>query len=168
MSAWPAGAHYTRGVDADVVFAVLGALQREGVHYKVIGGVAMNLVGLPRATQDLDIVVAADDANVARLRVALDSVFHDPEIAGIVTSDLTGDYPAIQYVPPTGTFHVDILNRLGEAWSYEDIETDVVTVEGIRVPVATPRMLVRMKENTVRLQDRADAQRLRARFGLED
>jgi hypothetical protein len=34
--------------------------------------------------------------------------------------------------------------------------------------VATARMLYRMKKDTVRLQDRADAERLRQHFGLDE
>ena len=90
-------------MNADAVIAVLRALEREGVRYKVVGAVALNFVGLPRATQDLDIFVAANEENIGRLRAALRSVFDDPEIAGISAVDLAGDYPAIQYVPPSGT-----------------------------------------------------------------
>jgi hypothetical protein len=148
--------------------AVLRALAREGVRYKVVGGVALNLVGLPRATQDLDLFVASDEENVGRLRAALRSVFNDPEIDGISASDLAGDYPAIQYVPPSGRFHIDILSRLGEAFTFEDIECEERLVEGLPVPVATPRMLFRMKKDTVRPQDRADADRLRRQFKIEE
>lgn len=73
----------------------------------------------------------------------------------------------IQYVPPSGTYHIYILTRLGEAFSFEDIETQEMEFEGVRVRVATPRMLYRMKKDTVRIQDRADAERLRKRFNLE-
>lgn len=155
-------------MDAGLVIAVLRALERELVRYKVVGGVALNLLGLPRATGDLDIFVAADEENVARLRTALRSVFDDPEIDGITAADLAGEYPAIQYIPPSGTFHIDILHRLGEAFRFEDIETEPVTVEGIHVPVATARMLYRMKRDTVRLQDKADAERLRRHFDVGD
>ena len=146
--------------------AVLAALEREGVEYKVVGGVALNLLGLARATQDLDIFVDSGEENVARLRAALLSVFNDPDIQEITAEDLNGKYPAIQYVPPEGDFHIDILCRLGHAFSYEDIETDERLIEGVRVPVATPQMLYRMKKDTVRLQDRADAQRLRRFFDV--
>jgi hypothetical protein len=155
-------------VDTETIIAVLRALAREGVRYKVVGAVALNLVGLPRATQDLDLFVASDEENVGRLRAALRSVFNDPEIEGISAADLAGDYPAIQYVPPSGTFHIDILSRLGEAFAFDDIECEERLVEGIPVPVATPRMLFRMKRDTVRPQDRADADRLRRQFKLED
>ena len=39
-------------------------------------------------------------------------------------------------------------------------------VEGIKVPVATPATLYRMKKDTVRPIDRADAAALREKFGL--
>lgn len=155
-------------MDVDQILAVLRAFEREGVRYKVVGAVALNLIGLPRATQDLDVFVAADEDNVARLRAALRSVFNDPEIDGITAADLSGEYPALQYVPPEGAFHIDILHRLGEAFSFDDIEIEVRVIEGIRVPVATARMLYRMKRDTVRLQDKADAERLRRHFNLED
>ncbi len=116
----------------------------------------------------LDIFVAADEENVHRLRKALHSVFDDPSIDEISAADLSGQYPAIQYVPPSGTFHIDILSRLGEAFGFDDIEVEDRNVEGISVPVATPRMLYRMKKDTVRLQDKADADRLRRQFKLED
>jgi hypothetical protein len=38
----------------------------------------------------------------------------------------------------------------------------------VRVRLATPRTLYRMKKGTARLIDRADAEALRRRFGLED
>ena len=159
---------YSSPVDADRIISLLRALEREGVQYKVVGAVALNLLGLPRATQDLDIFVPADEKNVECLRKALRSVFDDAAIDDIKAADLSGEYPAIQYVPPSGTFHIDIMNRLGEAFGFDDVEVEDRVVEGIHVPVATPRMLYRMKKDTVRLQDKADAERLRRRFALEE
>jgi hypothetical protein len=130
--------------------------------------VALNLHGLVRATEDLDIFVDPSAANVERLKLALRSVFADPEIDRISAADLSGEYPAVQYQPPDGTFSIDILSRLGTAFDFAAIESEETDVEGIVVPVATPRMLYRMKKDTVRLQDRADAERLRRDFNLED
>ena len=86
--------------------------------------------------------------NIECLRKALRSVFDDAAIDDITATDLSGEYPAIQYVPPSGTFHIDIMNRLGEAFGFDDIEVEDRIVEGIHVPVATPRMLYRMKKDT--------------------
>lgn len=63
---------------------------------------------------------------------------------------------------------MDILSRLGEAFRYETIESEDVILDGIRVRVATPRMLYRMKKDTVRPQDRLDAETLRRQFGLTE
>lgn len=41
-------------------------------------------------------------------------------------------------------------------------------MEGVRAHVATPRMLCRMKKETVRPRDRMDAERIRERFGLKE
>jgi hypothetical protein len=87
-------------------------------------------------------------------------------LRALVAQDLRGRYPAIQYVPPTGSFHIDILARVGESFAFGDIECEELEVEGIPVQVATPRMLYKMKKDTIRLQDRADAERLRQHYHL--
>lgn len=147
---------------------VLEAFEREGVVYAIFGAVALNLHGLARATQDLDIFVSPTEENISRLRSALRSVFDDPHIEEITADDLLGDYPAVQYVPPEGTFFIDILTRLGEAFTFNGLETERVDFDGIQVTVVTARMLHRMKRSTVRPQDRADAYRLADHFGFED
>jgi hypothetical protein len=63
---------------------------------------------------------------------------------------------------------MDILSRLGEAFRFEELESEEVIVDGIRARVATPRMLYRMKKDTVRPQDRMDAETIRTRFGLRE
>ncbi len=148
---------------------ILAALEREGVRYVLVGSMAMAAQGIVRATRDADFFVAPDEDNVARLRRALKSVFDDdPNVDEITAADLGGDYPAVEYTPPHGRYSMDILARLGEAFRYEDLEAEDVVVEGVRARVATPRMLYRMKKDTVRPQDRLDAETIRARFGLKD
>jgi hypothetical protein len=80
------------------------------------------------------------------------------------TIQLLNEYPAVQYVPPEAGFHVDILTRLGEAFRWEDLEMERVPFEGLTVNVATPKMLYRMKKDTVRPNDRIDSEALRQRY----
>jgi hypothetical protein len=155
-------------VDYEQTRKVLSALEREGVEYVIFGGVALNLQGLARATEDLDVFVAPKEENIRRLRAALMSVFGDPHIEEITAEDLLGEYPAVQYVPPDGAFHIDILTRLGEAFRFEDLEAERVDFDGLEVSVVTPLTLYRMKKGTVRPRDRGDAERLRERFGFEE
>jgi hypothetical protein len=98
----------------------------------------MNLQGLPRATEDLDVFVAPTEDNIRRLRKALASVFTDPHIEEITATDLLGSYPAIQYVPPDGGFHLDILTRLGEAFRFEDLKSERVDFDGSKSPSLRP------------------------------
>lgn len=147
---------------------MLTALEARGVRYTIFGAVALNLHGLARFTEDLDLFVAPDSENIDRLKAALQDTFNDPCINEISADDLLGDYPAVQYVPPDGTFHLDILTRLGETYRFADLETERVPFDGLTVTVVTPRMLYLMKRDTVRLKDKADAQLLRERFGIEE
>ncbi|RPI78619.1 MAG: hypothetical protein EHM45_05915 [Desulfobacteraceae bacterium] len=147
---------------------VLVALEREKVQYVVFGGAAINLLGLPRYTIDLDLFIAPDLENIEQLKAALRSVFHDPNIDQITAEDLLGEYPAVRYVPPEGEFSVDILTRLGSAFRFEDLETERIPFDEIMITVATPKTLYRMKKDTLRIKDRGDAELLRKRFNIEE
>ena len=153
-------------MDFDAVKRVLQALEREQVDYFVFGGAALNLHGIARFTEDLDLFLAPKTENVEALKRALRSVYHDSSIEEISATDLLGEYPAVQYVPPEAGFHLDILTRLGEVFRYQDIEKQRIPFEDLSVWVATPRALYRMKRDTVRPKDRMDAAVLRERFGL--
>jgi hypothetical protein len=155
-------------VDFPQAMRVLRALERHGVEYVLVGSMAMAAQGLVRATRDMDIFVEPGEANVTRLKAALRELFDDPAVDGIRSDELAGEYPAVQYVPPEGDFWIDILARLGEAFRFADLESEIIEIEGLRIRVATPRTLYLMKKNTVRGQDRLDAEMLKERFGLED
>jgi hypothetical protein len=148
----------------DDVTHLLAALEREGVEYVLIGSMAMAARGVVRATQDIDFFVKPVPDNVERLRRALRSVYDDDSIDEIDSEDLAGPYPVIRYGPPEGEFVIDIVGRLGEAYSFADLESDALDIGGVSVPVATTRMLFEMKRDTVRPQDRADAEALRERL----
>jgi len=155
-------------MDFDKLLALLRAFEHEGVAYVLVGGAALNLHGIIRATEDIDLFVRSDAGNVARLRRALRSVWDDPEIERITADDLSGDYPTVRYGPPGEDFVVDFLSRLGSAFHFEDLDAETVEVEGTRVRVATPATLYRMKKDTLRAIDRADALVLKEKFDLED
>lgn len=155
-------------MDYELTKKVLAALEREGVRYVVFGAVALALHGLPRATEDLDIFIAPERDNIDRLRAALHSVFDDPCIDEITADDLLGEYPAVQYVPPSGDFHIDVLTRLGELFDFASLLSERVDFDGVSVSVVTPETLYRMKKGTVRPKDWGDAQRLARRFGLKE
>jgi len=169
MLAYRPGEGYADSVDRDEMLRVLRAFVDEGVAYVLVGAAAMGVHGVVRATEDLDIFIQATRENVGRLQLALGAVYGaDPNIAEISADDLLGDYPAVRYYPPTGDLYFDILTRLGTATDYDTVEAEVKDVAGVRVRVASPRALYRLKKDTVRPVDRQDAAMLRQAFVLED
>jgi hypothetical protein len=157
-------------VTLEEALAILEALVREGVDFVIIGSMAMAAQGLPRATQDLDLFVSPEIDNLEALKRALRSLFQDPHIEEIDPAEFAEDYPAVQYTPPHGRYSLDILTRLGEVFSWPELaaNSEIIELGELAVKVATPRMLYRMKKDTVRPQDRADAARLREVFDLGD
>lgn len=155
-------------MDFEKFLELVQALGAHRVRYALVGGAAMAAHGLLRATEDIDLFVAADEENILKLRAALKSVWHDPEIEHISADELSGGYPTIRYGSPDGLCSIDLISRLGTAFAFEDLEIGVVELEGVSVRVATPRTLYRMKKGTVRLIDKADAAALRQKFDLEE
>jgi hypothetical protein len=80
---------------------------------------------------------------------------------------LAGEYAVVRYGTPD-EFYIDLVARLGETYAYADVEAEWIDSGGVRAHVATPRMLYRMKRDTVRPLDRADAADLKAKFDLEE
>jgi hypothetical protein len=154
-------------MEPETIRVLFAALRDEQVDYVLVGALAMDVLGIGRFTEDIDLFVRPTPENVDRLRRALRRVWQDPAIEEITAADLAGDYPAVQYVAPDGT-PIDILSRLGEAFDFADIEATVYSYGDVNVTVATPKTLYRMKRDTVRLRDKADAQVLKEKFGLEE
>ena len=162
-------ARYSSAVDRDEMLRVLRAFEEQGLEYVLIGATAMGFHGLVRATEDVDLFVRATPANVERLKNAFRAAYaDDPNVDEISAADLLGDYPSVRYYPPTGDLYFDVMTRLGEAASFETVDSEVKEIEGIHVRVATPAALYRLKKGTVRPLDRRDAEALRRRFDLSE
>jgi hypothetical protein len=134
---------------------IIDVLENEGVEYVVIGGFAMVLHGLPRATQDIDLLVSPTETNVERLKVGLKKLYEDDSIQEI-TVDTLEKYPVIRYGAPDGSC-IDIIAKIGDAFSFEDVRYDVIDVEGHKIKVATVESLYRLKSGTIRPIDRSDS-----------
>lgn len=148
---------------------MLRAFESVGLEYVLIGAAAMGIHGVVRATEDLDLFIRATADNVERLKSAFRQVYdNDPNIDEISADDLLGDYPAVRYYPPSGDLYFDVVTRLGEAASFESVDSMVKEIDGVEVCVATPEALYQLKRGTVRPLDHRDAEALRQKFGLED
>lgn len=155
-------------MDIDTLKKLLAALHGRHVRYVLVGGIALNVHGIIRTTEDVDFFVEPTPGNVASLRNALRDLWDDPEIEAIRAEDLAGEYPVVRYGPPDESFTIDIMSGLGTAYSFADVESQEADLEGVPVRVATPRMLYRMKSGTVSPIDQADAGNLKRKFRIPD
>lgn len=144
---------------------VIRAFERAAVEYVLVGGVAVNLHGIARATEDIAFFVRPERANIERLKRALHSPWNDPEIDAIRVEDFE-EYSTLRYGPPGDDLVIDVLTRIGTAFAFDDIKSETLEIEGVRIRVATPETLVRMKRDTVRPIDKADATALERLFGI--
>jgi len=133
---------------------VIDALEKEKVDYVLIGGFAMVLYGMPRATQDIDIFIKNQKENIDRLQKALFSVFNTKNIFEITYSEFQ-NYPVIRYGADEG-YYVDILTNIGSSFSFEDLIIEELTVEDHKIKIASVETLYKLKEKTLRAIDKSD------------
>jgi predicted nucleotidyltransferase len=145
--------------DLNHIFSVLEALVSEGVDFIVIGGIAVILHGMPRVSEDLDLVIKMNPENIKKIRKALNSIFIDDEIREITFSELKS-YSIIRYISPDDDV-IDLIANLGEAFDFNNIEYLTLEIEGVKVKIATPKALINMKTNTNREKDTLDLLYLR-------
>jgi hypothetical protein len=148
-------------VDLDKVLELVKAMNDEGVEYITFGAIALWAHGIVRATEDADFFVAPTEENIERLKRALRTVWDDPNIDEIDTAELMGDYPSVRYGPPDTELYFDFLTRLGEAYSFASLKSEVKELDGVPIRVVTAEQLQQMKCDTVRPKDRMDAEALR-------
>jgi hypothetical protein len=145
---------------AEKIFA---ALERNGVDYVAIGGIAANAHGSRRLTLDIDVMPEPDDANYQRLAAALDEL--DAPVTA-VDSDFRSLDPrdsfdlarAAVLKLPTAAGDLDVVNRAPGAPPYEELRKRAieVRVRGTRIRVVSLDDLIAMKRAAGRPQDLRD------------
>ena len=137
--------------EADLV-GLCRELNQRGVKYIVIGGFAVIAAGLPRTTADVDLLVAADAENEARVFSALSTL---PDNA--VRELRPGELQQYSVIRVADEILVDLMRSAGGI-DYAQAASQVVTreLDGVPIPFASPRLLWRMKAITHRAKDAGD------------
>jgi len=151
---------------------VLNGLAAAGVRFVVVGGVAVNLQGVPRFTADLDVAVALDDVSLAtaarvltglglrcRLPVSDEDLRNPDAVRGWIAER---NLKAITFVDPAEPLReVDVV--VDSPVPFDELErtADRLAAGKVTVPVASIDALIRMKEGSGRAQDASDVEALR-------
>lgn len=158
---------------------VFRALNRNDVDYLVAGGLALNLHGVPRATQDLDLLLKMTEDNVrTAIEVLRDLGFEaqqpvDPvQFANPETRQRWIEEKNLKGFtlthPEKPLQSVDLL--FGLALDYSDCQADAVVMdsEGLGIPVISVDDLIHLKKQADREVDELDLKMLRKVKGFDD
>lgn len=110
--------------------------------------------GVERVTKDLVIFVKRTPENFTKLRQALTSVFADEAISEITHEELER-YPVLRYGTPED-YYIDVLDRIGEMFCYDDLEYENIMSQSVPTRVATIVTLIKLKKGTLRPRDHMD------------
>jgi hypothetical protein len=137
---------------------LLETLQRHGVRFVVVGGIAGRLLGSPTVTRDLDICHARDTRNVTALAAVLAELH----------AQLRGVEPGLPFRPDARTLRagdaftlqtdagdLDLLGTPAGTDGYADLARSASRTElgGMQVLVASVDDLIRMKRAAARPKD---------------
>lgn len=161
---------------------LIEVLDRHGVQYVLVGGVAANAYGAQRLTYDLDCLAARSSENLGRLATAMLELNARLRVAGLSDEEsaaLPGfiDGPRLARMEistwrtDAGDFDVlaDIPDRSGHHLRYEQLapRASIVRYKGIEIRVASLDDVIASKEWADRPKDHAALPELRAlRDGL--
>jgi hypothetical protein len=145
--------------EADLI-ALCRELNQRGAKYVVVGGLAIIAAGLPRMTTDVDLMVAVDLENEAKVFSALATL---PDNA--VRELQPGELQIYNIIRVGDEILVDLMRSAGGI-DYDEAAKHVVVRElgGVPIPFASPRLLWRMKAVTHREKDAGDLVFLRQWF----
>lgn len=61
-------------------FEILSELYKKKIKYLVVGGLAVNLYGVPRATHDIDLIISTEKSNITALNAVLKNLGYVPRL----------------------------------------------------------------------------------------
>ena len=151
---------------------IFSCLNGKSVQYLVVGGVAVNLYGIERATADLDLVVLLEKSNLERFIEAIHELGLRPKMP-VKLEDLVDDEKRKSWIidknmkvfalydPQNPFFLLDVLIDAPFDVAAMRSRRKELPLEDTVIPIAAIEDLISMKEGTDRPQDRADVFHLR-------
>lgn len=156
-------------LDFQTIFA---ELNNQGIDYVVVGGLAVNLHGIPRMTYDIDLMVLLEEQNILRIVNKLTGWGYRPKVP-VDPRDLADDQKRDFWMREKGMKALNFYSEsqpIGEiaividaSAPYRDLKTRAVYMEigGERIPVISIHDLIEMKMRAGRKQDLSDVEHLR-------
>ena len=128
-------------------------LNQRHARYLIIGGMAINQLGLIRATEDIDLLIEPSRENQERVRTALE-ILPDKAVRELLPDDLD-NYLVVRVADE---IVVDLMLKACGV-SYEEAAAEIVfrQLGDVTVPFASAKLMLRLKQ-THREKDEVDRQ----------
>lgn len=151
---------------------VFRALNERKVKYLVIGGIALNLHGIPRATADLDLMLELTEDNLKKVADALEELNFKPKVHADF-SDFCDLEKLREFEKEKNMLvfsfwnkekpyeEVDILIKNPISFEEAYREREIIKAKGIEIPVISAKHLIKLKELSGRAQDKSDIEALK-------
>lgn len=152
--------------------AILKKLNEKGIRYIVVGGIAVNLYGIPRMTYDIDLIIDLEDKNLGKFLKLLKGWGFRPKVP-VDIMDFAKKENRDEWIKNK---NMKAFNLVNPEWAISEIDividspvdydkahkrTNKVKLHGVTIPVVSIDDLIKMKEKTDRQQDKADIRYLK-------
>ncbi len=151
---------------------IISALNRKKVKFVVIGGVAVNLYGIPRMTVDLDIAADLSEGNLKKILKIMKERKFKPQIP-VDPEDLLDVRKRSEWISeknmlvftfenPDKPFEIlDILLESSIPFKKMYERKIILNAQGIEIPLISKDDLIEMKKISGRKQDKSDVEILK-------
>ena len=147
-------------------------LNRIGIDYLVVGGLAVNFHGVPRMTYDIDLMVLLEPENILKLVTKLTQWGYRPKIS-IDPEDLANELKRNSWVHEKGMKALNLYSEtlpIGEIdilietpIPYKELKNRAIRIElqDEKIPTVSIHDLIELKLRAGRKQDLADVEHLK-------
>lgn len=151
---------------------VLRALNKKKVKYLIVGGLALNLYGVPRTTADLDLMIELRNENLKKISDALGEAGFKPkapikieefsDVKNLEKWSREKNMEAFAFWSPKKPYEeVDILIRNPVDFEEADKAKKIIEAKDIKIPVISLKHLIKLKEISGRELDKSDIDALK-------
>lgn len=146
---------------------VFQALEKAKVRYIIVGGVAMNLLGCPRFTNDIDVLLALDHRNLEAMKKAMKDLGYEQRIP-LALDELGDEKKAVKFLkeknllaytffhPKEPLYSLDII--VGASLRFAEFKKNQLHLKvwGMDLPVVSIDDLIGLKREAKREKDALD------------
>lgn len=151
---------------------VLEQFYKDGVRYLIVGGLAVNLYGVPRVTHDIDVIIATDRENILKINGILKALGYVPR-SPVNPDDMADSRSLREWIEERNLKAFSFYNK---EHNYKVVDIVLVhpldfdkafdqktirTASGMQIYLAAMDDLFRMKAESGRDQDLSDIEMLK-------